>query len=146
MNFYGQTENLLDEKGRLVLPKRYRDDLGTDFFAVLDFDGCLSLYPESVYERKAQKIESLDDFNASARAVKRVFFANSFPLSMDKQGRVPLPHLMLEKAGIGKAVALVGVADHLEVWNLETYRQNESKAEDSYSDLAATLFGRGHDQ
>ena len=71
--FLGQTVNLIDEKNRLVLPTRYREELGYSFYMVLDFDKCLSFYPSEIYKKKAEKINSLDDFSSAARSVKRVF-------------------------------------------------------------------------
>lgn len=139
--FLGQSNNLLDEKYRLVLPTRYRAELGPSFYVILDFDHCLSFYPSNVYEKKAAKIQSLDDFSKAARSVKRVFFANSFPLVADKQGRIQLPRIILEKAGISKEVVIVGMSDHLEIWDSEFYRANEKEEETNYAELAGQLIG-----
>lgn len=139
--FLGQTVNLIDEKNRLVLPTRYREELGYIFYMVLDFDKCLSFYPSEIYKKKAEKINSLDDFSSAARSVKRVFFANSFDLSMDKQGRIQLPKIMTDKVGIKKEVVVVGMSDHLEIWDSEVYRNNEVNEEDNYSTLASELIG-----
>ena len=121
--FLGQTVNLIDEKNRLVLPTRYREELGYSFYMVLDFDKCLSFYPSEIYKKKAEKINSLDDFSSAARSVKRVFFANS------------------DKVGIKKEVVVVGMSDHLEIWDSEVYRNNEVNEEDNYSTLASELIG-----
>lgn len=137
----GQSNNLLDEKFRLVLPTRYREDLGTSFFIVRDFDSCLILYPSHIYAIKSERISQLDDFSPEARAVKREFFGHSFEGSMDKQGRIQLPRVLLEKMGIGKEVVLLGMKDRLEVWDAQAYEEHENYTESNYSYLASKCMG-----
>lgn len=139
--FIGQSINLLDEKFRLVLPTRYREDLGSSFFIVRDFDSCLILYPSNIYAIKSARISQLDDFLPEARAVKREFFGHSFEGSMDKQGRIQLPRVLLEKLGINREVVLLGMSDHLEIWDSKAYMEHENETESNYSNLASKCMG-----
>lgn len=140
--FVGDTYPTLDEKFRLVLPAKYRKDLGTVFYALIDFDHCISLYPEKEYLERAEKITKLDQFSADARKLKRLFFGNSLEVTVDKVGRILLPKSFLDKAHVEREVALIGVFDHLELWNRATYSQKNAEEDADYETLAERLANK----
>lgn len=137
--FVGETEHSLDDKYRLVLPSKFREAFGLQFFAFIDFDHCISFYDQDGYEKRASKILALNDFSVDARKLKRTFFGNSIKLTLDKVGRVLLPKPFLEKAGITKDVVLLGVYDHLELWDKSIYQEERAKEEADYLHLAEKL-------
>ena len=98
--FIGQSYPSFESKKRLVLPAKYRNELGEEFYGLVDFDHCISLYPSSLYQKRAESIDSLDNFSSDNRLLKRLFFGNSCELKIDKVGRVLIPQTILDKAHI----------------------------------------------
>lgn len=140
--FVGESQHTLDDKFRLVLPAKFREELGQSFFAFIDFDHCLSLYTREGYQQRAEKILGLDSFSLDARKLKRIFFGNSIELVMDRVGRVLIPKAFLDKAGIKREVAVVGVYDHLEIWDQTVFDQQSEAEESDYLSLAEKLSKR----
>ncbi|HBD06326.1 MAG TPA: division/cell wall cluster transcriptional repressor MraZ [Firmicutes bacterium] len=141
--FVSETQHTLDDKGRLVLPAKLRKDFLNDFYALIDFDHCISLYSEEEYQKRAEPIMSLSTFSSDARKLKRLFFGNSMRCKLDGNGRLLLPKVFLDKAHIDKEVILVGVWDHLELWDAKTYKDNELKDDDDYEALAQKMSDEG---
>ena len=96
--------------------------------------------------KKSRKHDSLDNFSSDNRLLKRLFFGNSCELKIDKVGRVLIPQTILDKAHIklDKEVILVGVYDHLELWDLETYNEKNNSSDDEkcYEALAERLAAK----
>jgi len=143
--FYGSKDLLIDDKGRLILPSGYRSGFALGaVYAVLGLDSCIELLPTDVFEKKAQGIMSLSDFDPKARVLKRTFLANAFDLQVDTHGRILLPKPLLEKTGMGRSVKVVGMYDHLEIWDKEVFEKAEALAEKDYSENAKALSENGH--
>lgn len=140
--FYGNKELTIDDKGRLTLSSIYRDGFpGGTCFACYGMDHCLELYPEKTYENKADQITKLNDFDEVARRVKRTFLSNTFMLSIDGHSRILLPKALLDKTSLSKNIICVGMFDHLELWDKETYLKMEQDNQDSYASDAKKLIG-----
>lgn len=140
--FSGSYEQVLDDKLRLVLPRKFRDAFGTTVVATLSFDNAIALYTQQAYQAKAENLSKLSDFDANARKLKRIFFATSFELSIDTHGRILLPRVLLTAAGIQKNVGIMGLDDHLEVWDAEKMAKDLSDGEENYSWLAENMMNR----
>ncbi len=139
--FVSESVHTLDDKGRLTLPSKHRNELGVKFYALIDFDHCISLYSEEEYELRAKPIKELSQFDSNARKLKRLFFANSLECHLDGSGRLLLPKTFLEKAHIDREIILLGVSDHLEIWDYKTYSQQSEEDEDNYEALASKMSG-----
>lgn len=138
--FYGNKELSIDEKSRLLLPSIYRDQLlGGKVFACYGLDGCIELYPESCYLKKVERYSSLDDFSADARKIKRTFFSNSFELNVDGHNRILLPKPLIDKTQTSKKVVVVGVFDHLEIWDQDKYIENSLEDDKNFATNASRL-------
>ena len=137
----GQYEHSLDSKQRLILPSKIKNEFSAEVYVTLDFDGCLSLYSEANYNERAKAIQSLSDFEKDNRIVKRVFFSNSQVLRIDAQSRILIPSFLLDKVHISKDVMIVGMNDHLEIWDKETFLQKEEESESNYSETAQRIMG-----
>ncbi len=137
----GQYFHSLDNKMRLVLPSKARQEFSTDIYVTLDFDNCLSLYNEENYKKRAEAIQSLSDFDEKSRLLKRVFFSNSQVVTMDSQFRIIIPSFLLNKVHITKEVVLVGMNDHLEVWDKDKFTEVDKHNEENYSKSAQELIG-----
>lgn len=144
--FISESLHSLDDKGRLTLPMRHRRDLSNTFYCLIDFDHCISIYSDREYEERAEPIRKLSSFNPDARRLKRIFFSNSLECKLDGNGRLLLPKSFLEKAHINKEVVLIGVWDHLEIWDASTYKQNSKSDDEDYESLATKMSGAGKDE
>ena len=137
--FVGQSIQSLDDKGRIVIKSKVRSQLAsTTVYLLFDLGHCLSIYSEDEYLIKAKEMSQLDDFNSDERALKRIFFANSFETSIDKQGRIAIPKFLLSKAKIEKDV-VVGAFSHLQVYALETFNNELASYENDYETLASKV-------
>lgn len=117
--FRGLTNINLDAKGRLAIPKRYRETVQESGELVVTIDTesqCLLLYPFPVWEEIETKLQALPSFNPATRRIQRLLIGHATELEMDKQGRILVPPLLREYAGLEKAVMLVGQGRKFELW------------------------------
>lgn len=124
----GTFSHALDAKGRLIIPVRLREDLGDDFILTKSLDHCLAFYPKKEWEKLIAKMDELPKISSEpARKLRRFYFGNSLTCEVDKQGRTLIPASLREYAGLTKDVTLVGVDDHVEVWDTnmwDNYNEN----------------------
>jgi len=116
----GTHSRTLDDKKRLVLPRRIREELGetaTRLFVAQGLDQCLWLYDSAALERLAGKLDETPATDAEARVFRRLFFSQMEAVDIDKAGRVLIPDRLMEFAGLQHEVMLLGVRDHLELWD-----------------------------
>ena len=137
--FYGNYSHSLDEKGRLVIPRKMRDDLGNKIFIMKGFDGALAVYQQSAFERLMKEIETLSFNKKENRDYLRIRLASIVELEVDKMGRVQIPTAILAKYHIGKDVVVLGSGDHIEVWDEKSYEDYSLSIEDSYEEIAERL-------
>ena len=113
-----------DAKGRLIVPAKLRESLGDSFVITKSLDHCLAIYPSDGWEDFIEKIETLPKIsNEPARRLRRFYFGNSQTIEVDKQGRVLIPGNLRDYAGLKKDVTLIGVNDHVEVWDDEAWQK-----------------------
>ncbi len=117
----------LDEKGRIALPTRYRDDLFTVVVTIDTEESCLLLYPLSDWEEIEAKIEALPSFNPAARRVQRLLIGHASEIALDNNGRILLPQLLREYAGLEKQVMLVGQGKKFEIWGAAQWEQRRKE-------------------
>lgn len=121
----------LDAKGRMVMPTKYRVQLQTDAESriVITIDTeekCLLLYPLPVWEEIEKKIEALPSFNPITRRIQRLLIGHASEQEFDSNGRVLLPPLLREYAGLEKEIMLVGQGKKFEVWSLEAWNSGRA--------------------
>lgn len=144
MFFIGTYIHNLDDKSRLILPSKLREKLGGTVYSSLGLDKCIAIYPEEVFEKMVVQLNQISSMNPENRSYKRTFFANSNQCDIDKQGRIQLSKESLEKCGIKKDVVIIGVDDHIEIWDKNKFYEIEEANEDSYESNASKIFeGRG---
>ena len=115
----GEFNHSIDEKGRLIIPARLRDDLGEKFVICNGLEGCLFVYSQEEWSKFVAELETLPRMNKDARIFKRYFFGSASEGSFDKQGRVLVPPSLRKAANLEKDVVLVGVQDRVEIWDKE---------------------------
>ena len=138
----GEHEHSLDDKNRLTLPARLREQLGGHVVITRGLDGCLHVYARSDWDALAARIGSLDSLSADTRSMQRHFFVNATAGELDKQGRIVIPSLLLEREKIGREVTVTGVYDHLEIWDRAAWRARLQESEGSAEDAAERLANR----
>ena len=119
--FYGSYKNTLDVKGRMIIPKQFRDQLGVTFMITRGLDGCLYGYPMDEWTAFEEKLSKLPLTNKDARKVVRFFASGATLCEMDKQGRVLIPENLREFAGMEKDVVVEGSMKKLEFWSKEKH-------------------------
>ncbi len=137
--FTGEYSHALDAKNRLMLPAKLREKLGEDLFLAKSVDKCLSLYTASEWEAFSQKLNALPGIEI--RNVRRFLFSAAFNATVDGQGRILVPANLCEYAGLTKDVAIIGVGDHVEIWDAQTWK-NENSAQNG-SEIAEILIKLG---
>ena len=138
----GEHEHALDDKNRLTLPARLRDQLGDRVVVTRGLDGCLYVYAAAEWAKLAERVGALDPLSREARTMQRFFFASGLDAELDKQGRIVIPASLLESAGIGREVTVAGIYDHLEIWDRAAWRDQRQTVEGSAEDVAERLANR----
>lgn len=139
----GEFRHTIDEKGRLTLPARIRDELGTVFVANKGLDGCLFFYPLAEWETLEEKLRALPLTQKDARAVARHFFSGATECRCDAQGRVLLPAILRSYAGLEREGVVVGMGTRVEVWKPEIWDSYLHDTEEAIGDIAERLEGLG---
>ena len=137
--FFGSYTHNLDDKGRLVIPSKMRDELGSKAYILKGFDGALSIYKESDFQNLVVELKNLPFNKKNSRAYLRIQLASACELDVDRQGRALLPTQLLNKYQIGKEVIVIGALDHIEVWNRTDYEEYEKSADSSFETIAEEL-------
>ena len=122
--FMGEYNHIIDAKGRLVIPARFRELLGEEFILTKGLDGCLSIYPMDAWEAFETKLRALPLTNKNARTFTRFFVAGATNCELDRQGRILVPQTLREFAGLEKEVVLTGNLDRIEIWSKEKWSEN----------------------
>ena len=138
----GEHDHSLDEKNRLTLPAKLRGPFEDGVVVTRGLDGCLEAYPRPTWEALAGRIGALDSLSADSRLLKRRMFSGATQGELDRQGRLVLPVKLLEKAEITREVTVIGVHDHLELWDRSTWQQKQHEAEGRAEDVAERLANR----
>ena len=118
--FMGEFEHSLDEKNRIIIPTKLREELGKNFVITCGTDGCLFIYPEKAWGEFVEKLKKLPG-TQEGRKMQRYFMANAAQCEPDKQGRVMIPTRLIEQAEIKKEVVSVGVIDKIELWSKDRW-------------------------
>ena len=120
----GEYNHIIDAKGRLIIPARFRELLGEEFILTKGLDGCLSIYPMDAWEAFETKLRALPLTNKNARTFTRFFVAGATNCELDRQGRILVPQTLREFAGLEKEVVLTGNLDRIEIWSKEKWSEN----------------------
>ncbi len=139
--FMGEYNHTVDAKGRLIVPSKFRESLGDEFVVTKGLDGCLFVYSSKEWEAMEAKFGEMSQFSKEARKFARFFFAGAANCEVDKQGRVLLPAVLREFAGIEKDVVLAGVVNHIEIWSKEKWQ--ETNEYDDVEEIAEHMASMG---
>ena len=119
--FMGEYSHTIDAKGRLIVPSKFREQLGNEFVITKGLDGCLFVYSNAEWENIEEKFQNIPLTTKDARKFSRFFFSGAAVCEVDKQGRILLPAVLREFAGITKDAVLVGVGSRVEIWSKDRW-------------------------
>jgi MraZ protein len=135
----------LDEKQRVAIPKRLREAMqpaqSGGLYVAPGTDGSLAVYTEETLRTLAQRLTAVSPTGQDVRAFSRLFYAQAERVELDSQGRIRLPPALVELAGLGKEVVLLGVHDHLELWDRQRWEVYLAEKSASYDVIAERAFG-----
>lgn len=137
--FFGYYEHNLDAKGRLIIPSKLREQVGDKVYILKGFDGALAIYKEEKFLEIIEEQKRLPFNKASSRDYLRAMLASVCELELDKIGRVQIPTVLLGKHGIGKELVIIGVGDHIEVWDKVKYLEYEERVDREFESNAENL-------
>ena len=134
----GQFEHTIDAKGRINFPAKFREDMGDRFILTKGLDNCVAVYSLEEWRRWEQKLSTLPD--SKSRQLKRFFFASATDVEPDKQGRIVLPAVLREYAGLEKDVVVIGASDRAEIGDAKRWAaDNEDLTADQMAELMDSL-------
>lgn len=141
--FMGEYSHTIDTKGRLIIPSRFREELGETFVVTKGLDGCLFVFSDEEWKAFEIKLKSLPLTNKNARQFARFFVAGATPCELDKQGRILLPVTLREFAGLEKDVVLTGMLNRIEIWSKDKWNENNSLDDVAMDEIAEQMTDLG---
>ncbi len=135
----GEYRHTLDPKGRVIIPAKFRQELGERFVMTKGLDGCLFVYPLDEWEAVEGKLRKLPINKKDSRTFERFFFSGAVECEIDSQGRVLVPQNLREYAKINENVMILGVSARLEIWSQESWEDYNNDSEYTYEDIAEKL-------
>lgn len=139
--FLGEFQHSIDDKGRIIMPARFREQLGAGFIVTRGLDGCLFVYPSEEWEKLSAEVQSLPLAKKDARAFSRLLFSGAVEGECDKQGRFFLPANLREYAAIERDVVSIGVSSRVEIWAAAVWAEINAAATEKFEELAEKLEG-----
>ncbi len=140
--FIGEYQHTIDNKGRMIIPSKFREDLGEQFILTKGLDGCLFVYSLKEWKVLEDKLATLPLTSKDARAFVRFFFAGATECEFDKQGRIVIPSNLREYSQILKEAIIIGVSNRLEIWSKEnwmTYNDDDHLSYDAIAEKMSLL-------
>ena len=138
--FIGEYHHNIDDKGRLIMPSKFRDDLGESFVVTRGIDSCLYVYKESTWLEFTNKMNALPFTKKDVRSFQRFLLSGASITTLDKQGRLSISSPLLSYADINKECAIIGVNDHIEIWDKDNFDKFLNDNMSNISDIAENIF------
>ncbi len=127
---YGGFDSTLDAKGRVVLPTKLRNELGNDFHLMKGFGEYVAIFPSENYEKMLGELMNMKKSSDEYLYLARHLLGSAFDGELDGNGRVLIPPVLRKFAKLEKEIHIIGVGDHIEIWNSEIYAQNSIMSAD----------------
>lgn len=141
--FIGEYQYLIDEKKRVSIPPKFRKEIGKKAVITRGLDGCLFLYSLSEWKKLAEKLGKLPLGQADARGFQRIMLSGAMEVSIDNLGRILIPDYLKDYAKLKKKVVVVGLYNHIELWDEIRWKQYQAKSEKEVGDMAERLSQLG---
>ena len=138
--YIGEYHHTIDEKGRIIIPAKFRDELGSEFIVTRGIENCLFVYSMNNWNTICEKLNSLPFTRKDARTFNRFFMSGATNVELDKQGRINISSPLINYANLKKDCVVIGTGDRLERWSKEDWDSFFNSNKDSMSDIAENLF------
>ena len=141
----GEFHHSIDEKGRLIIPAKFREELGVEFIITRGLEDCLFAYRLAEWNKMTDRLNTLPVTKKNARSFKRFILSGATVAEFDKHGRINITSPLITHADLKKECVIVGVGDHLEIWSLDKWNDFYDSSKDAMSDIAEDLFDTSWD-
>ena len=142
--FYGEHEHTIDNKGRLIIPSKFRDSFKEydieKLYITRGLDKCLFMFTENEWKTQEAKFKAMSFTKPEARKFNRLYFSGASQIECDKQGRILIPKYLKDYAGIKRDVVIIGVSNRIEIWSKDSWSQYYSGSKESFEDVAQNLM------
>jgi MraZ protein len=141
--FLGEYSHSLDDKGRIVMPSKFRVGLAGGLVITKGQERCLYVFGMDTWQDESARVQRLPRTDRRARNFSRSFFASASDQTLDRTGRCQIPEALRIYAGLDKDVTVVGVSDRIEIWDTETWHSVAAEADEYYAGIEEVLSGEG---
>jgi MraZ protein len=138
--FLGTHAPRLDEKGRLILPAKYREELASGLVLTKGQERCLYVFPVNEFGRITEALRTAPVTAKAVRDYSRVFFASASDEELDRQGRITIPLSLREYAGLERECVVIGANTRLEIWDAAAWAIYLEQQEDAFSDASEEVL------
>jgi MraZ protein len=128
--FLGQFQHSLDEKGRLMVPSRYRELLAAGAFITQGFDKCLMVLTDVHFNEVYERINAMNMADPNARLLRRLILSNAYSVDIDRVGRILVPQNLRQAINLGNEAIVAGQGEYFEVWSPADWRQQMEQVQD----------------
>lgn len=139
----GEYNHNIDEKGRVSVPAKFREDLGNSFIVTKGLDNCLFIYSKNEWSTFETKLKTLPLTNPNVRNFIRFFFSGATECELDKHGRINIPQNLREYAGLTKDTAIIGVSTRVEIWDRQKWNGYTSSDNMDLDEIAIQMSNLG---
>ena len=139
--FMGEYHHNIDEKGRIVIPTKFREILADNFIVTRGIEKCLYVYAKKDWNKLVDKLNTLPFTKKDARNFIRSFFSGATECEFDRQGRTCIASPLIVYAGLTKECIIIGANDRIEIWDATAWNELLCENEEKLSDIAENLFG-----
>ncbi len=138
--FMGEYHHNIDDKGRIIIPSKFRYELGEKFIITRGIDKCLFVYPKVEWTKIVSKLNELSFTKKDVRSFQRFFLSGATECEFDKQGRINITSPLAGYADLTKECVVIGVNDRLEIWSKDNFDKFLTENIDHLSDITENLF------
>lgn len=142
--FYGEYEHALDNKGRLIIPAKFRvamkEHYIEKFFITRGLDTCLFMFSEEEWKSQEAKFRAIPFTKKEGRYFNRLFFSGAIDMVPDKQGRLLIPRYLKEYARIKRDIITIGISNRIEIWSQEVWHEFYEGTKGSFEEIAERLI------
>ncbi len=138
--FMGEYKHTIDAKGRMIIPSKFRLELGEVFILTRGLDKCLFGYPLSEWRQIEEKLKTLPLTKKDARAFTRFFFSGAMECELDKQGRINISAPLMQYAKLEKECVVIGVSNRIELWSKPIWDEYVKEQEQSFEEIAENMI------
>jgi MraZ protein len=144
--YWGEFSSRLDEKGRITVPRRFREAMNTlghfVWYLTVGYDGALFMFHREEWERLCKRARAGSSIDPDTIHFRRVLFGSAFEVRPDNQGRVPIPETLRDHAGLNKETVIIGLDGHIEVWDRDAWRAYRQQQVANLPEMAKRMVGK----